>query len=65
MVYQHLPTPRNTPGGVRARPARTRPGRHHSAEEAPGSSATDGQRVQSGAIARIAGRFIRAFRTRG
>ena len=51
MVYQHLPTPGNTPDGTRARqrpPARTRP-----------------KRVRARAIARIAGRFIRAFRTRG
>ena len=64
MVYQHLPPPPDrTPGGMpvpRRWPDGARPGRYHAAEEPSGA----GHRARSGAIARVAGRLIRAFRTR-
>jgi hypothetical protein len=60
MAYLNLPpSPDRTPGGMpvkRRRPDGTRSSRHGGAEEP--------QPARSGAIARIAGRLIRAFRTR-
>jgi hypothetical protein len=68
MVYSHLPRqPSHTPEGRPGRPGwpdGTRPSHHDNGHEPPASRANGGgRRFRPGAIALIAGRLFRPFRT--
>jgi hypothetical protein len=67
MAYLHLPQPPGkTPDGMPVKPGwpeGTRPGHHYSRQELRASRARGDRRARPGAVARIAGRLIRAFRT--
>jgi hypothetical protein len=61
MVYQHLPNPSGKTYDRRS--AEPRPSRRHSDQEPPASRESAAGRDRPGAIAHIAGRLMRVFRT--
>jgi len=62
MVYQHLPNPSgHAHDRMSAKPRRNR---RDGGQEPPASQESAGRRDRPGAIALIAGRLMRAFRTR-